>query len=39
MADPESTPKNKGNLAQPGDTWKVRLIEDEFMKRMWEAIA
>jgi len=21
---------------QEGDTWKVRLIEEEFMKRMWD---
>ena len=26
---------NLPNLAQPGDSWKVRLIEEEFMKRMW----
>ena len=24
------------NLQKDGDTWKVRLIEEEFMKRMWE---
>jgi adenine-specific DNA-methyltransferase len=28
---------NLPNLAQDGDTWKVRLIEEEFLKRMWEA--
>ena len=28
---------NLPNLAQEGDTWKVRLIEEEFLKRMWEA--
>ncbi|WP_059280045.1 site-specific DNA-methyltransferase [Dehalococcoides mccartyi] len=27
---------NLPNLAQPGDNWKVRLIEEEFMKRMWD---
>lgn len=27
---------NLPNLQQEGDTWKVRLIEEEFMKRMWE---
>jgi adenine-specific DNA-methyltransferase len=27
---------NLPNLAQAEDTWKVRLIEEEFMKRMWE---
>jgi adenine-specific DNA-methyltransferase len=27
---------NLQNLAQPGDNWKVRLIEEEFMKRMWD---
>ena len=26
---------NLPNLQQEGDTWKVRLIEEEFMKRMW----
>lgn len=30
---------NLPNLQQAGDTWKVRLIEEEFMKRMWEATA
>ena len=24
------------NLANPEDTWKVRLLEEEFMKRMWD---
>ena len=28
---------NLPNLVQEGDTWKVRLIEEEFLKRMWEA--
>ncbi len=27
---------NLPNLMQEGDNWKVRLIEEEFMKRMWE---
>lgn len=27
---------NLPNLLQDGDTWKVRLIEEEFMKRMWD---
>lgn len=27
---------NLPNLLQEGDTWKVRLIEEEFMKRMWD---
>jgi len=27
---------NLPNLQIEGDTWKVRLIEEEFMKRMWE---
>lgn len=27
---------NLPNLKREGDTWKVRLIEEEFMKRMWE---
>lgn len=27
---------NLPNLQQEGDTWKVRLIEEEFLKRMWE---
>ncbi|HOH97458.1 MAG TPA: DNA methyltransferase [Candidatus Cloacimonadota bacterium] len=27
---------NLPNLQKDGDTWKVRLIEEEFMKRMWE---
>jgi adenine-specific DNA-methyltransferase len=27
---------NLPNLALADDTWKVRLIEEEFMKRMWE---
>jgi len=27
---------NLPNLQKEGDTWKVRLIEEEFMKRMWE---
>ena len=27
---------NLPNLAQAEDTWKVRLIDEEFMKRMWE---
>lgn len=27
---------NLPNLQQPGDTWKVRLIEEEFLKRMWD---
>lgn len=27
---------NLPNLLLEGDTWKVRLIEEEFMKRMWE---
>lgn len=27
---------NLPNLKQEGDTWKVRLIEEEFMKRMWD---
>jgi len=27
---------NLPNLQQDGDTWKVRLIEEEFMKRMWD---
>lgn len=27
---------NLPNLKIEGDTWKVRLIEEEFMKRMWE---
>lgn len=26
---------NLPNLMQEGDNWKVRLIEEEFMKRMW----
>ena len=26
---------NLQNLANPEDTWKVRLLEEEFMKRMW----
>jgi len=28
---------NLPNLAQDGDNWKVRLIEEEFLKRMWES--
>ncbi len=28
---------NLPNLVQEGDTWKVRLIEEEFLKRMWES--
>lgn len=28
---------NLPNLQQEGDIWKVRLIEEEFMKQMWEA--
>ncbi len=24
------------NLQQEGDTWKVRLTEEEFMRRMWD---
>ena len=27
---------NLPNLKLAGDTWKVHLIEEEFMKRMWE---
>ncbi|MCB5271384.1 MAG: site-specific DNA-methyltransferase [Candidatus Cloacimonetes bacterium] len=27
---------NLPNLQREGDSWKVRLIEEEFMKRMWE---
>ncbi len=27
---------NLPNLQKDGDTWKVRLIEEEFMKRMWD---
>ena len=27
---------NLPDLQKEGDTWKVRLIEEEFMKRMWE---
>jgi adenine-specific DNA-methyltransferase len=27
---------NLPNLQKEGDTWKVRLLEEEFMKRMWE---
>ncbi len=27
---------NLPNLQQEGDTWKVRLTEEEFMKRMWD---
>jgi adenine-specific DNA-methyltransferase len=27
---------NLPNLQIEGDTWKVRLIEEEFMKRMWD---
>jgi adenine-specific DNA-methyltransferase len=27
---------NLPNLLLEGDTWKVRLIEEEFLKRMWE---
>jgi len=27
---------NLPNLKLDGDNWKVRLIEEEFMKRMWE---
>ncbi|HEY3278707.1 MAG TPA: site-specific DNA-methyltransferase [Syntrophorhabdaceae bacterium] len=27
---------NLPNLQKEGDNWKVRLIEDEFMKRMWD---
>jgi adenine-specific DNA-methyltransferase len=27
---------NLPNLKLEGDTWKVRLIEEEFMKRMWD---
>jgi adenine-specific DNA-methyltransferase len=27
---------NLPNLLKDGDTWKVRLIEEEFMKRMWD---
>ena len=27
---------NLPNLQKDGDAWKVRLIEEEFMKRMWE---
>jgi adenine-specific DNA-methyltransferase len=26
---------NLPNLKLDGDNWKVRLIEEEFMKRMW----
>ncbi len=28
---------NLPNLQRDGDTWKVRLIEEEFMKRMWDS--
>jgi adenine-specific DNA-methyltransferase len=28
---------NLPNLQQEGDTWKVRLIEETFMQRMWDA--
>lgn len=28
---------NLSNLKQDGETWKVRLIEEEFMKRMWNS--
>ncbi|HCM15582.1 MAG TPA: site-specific DNA-methyltransferase, partial [Candidatus Cloacimonas sp.] len=28
---------NLPNLQKDGDTWKVRLIEEEFMKRMWDS--
>jgi adenine-specific DNA-methyltransferase len=27
---------NLQNLALSEDTWKVRLLEEEFMKRMWD---
>jgi adenine-specific DNA-methyltransferase len=27
---------NLPNLQKEGDSWKVRLIEEEFMKRMWD---
>jgi adenine-specific DNA-methyltransferase len=27
---------NLPKLQKEGDTWKVRLTEEEFMKRMWE---
>jgi adenine-specific DNA-methyltransferase len=27
---------NLPNLLREGETWKVRLIEEEFMKRMWD---
>jgi len=27
---------NLPNLQQEGDIWKVRLTEEEFMKRMWD---
>lgn len=30
---------NLPNLAQAEDTWKVRLIEEEFFSRMWEGCA
>jgi len=29
---------NLPNLLQEGENWKVRLIEEEFMKRMWEVV-
>jgi len=28
---------NLSNLKQDGENWKVRLIEEEFMKRMWNS--
>ena len=28
---------NVPNLRKDSDTWKVRLIEEEFRARMWEA--
>ena len=27
---------NLPNLKRPKDTWKVRLIEEDFLARMWE---
>jgi adenine-specific DNA-methyltransferase len=27
---------NLPNLKLEGESWKVRLIEEEFMKRMWD---
>jgi adenine-specific DNA-methyltransferase len=29
--------KNLPNLKRDDENWKVRLIEEEFMKKMWEA--